>query len=208
MGFSPFGNKDKKVDDALAAFYHECVHQDAVLVAHAGPSMCISGGACEYPGPPGWEKALKHVWNTEKAPLRASLGHFGGPFGKSPPVQRWPEDFVKEMAQPYGQRLYADLSYASEVLNPSKQRDSIMRLTGLLKGSVLAGRLMYGTDWLMLGLESDWRNYAQSMEIVIQGAEQQSGIGGFAGRFFGTNARAWLDLTSRNSLTQRNSLAL
>ena len=208
MGFSPFGNTNSRVEDALAAFYHECIQEDAVVIAHAGPSNCISAGSCLYPGPVGWRKALEHVLTTEKAPLRASLGHFGGPFDTKSQIQTWPECFLKLMSQPYGERLYADLAYANEVLDPTQRQYCITRLTGLLKGSVLADRLMYGTDWLMLGLESHWRDYEQCMQIVIQGAEQQSGIAGFSGRFFGINARACLDLSSNGSLARRNTMTL
>jgi hypothetical protein len=73
---------------------------------------------------------------------------------------------------------------------------------------VLADRLMYGTDWLMLGLESHWRDYAKRMETVVQGVAQKTGIAGLEQRFFGANARACFDFSSESSLAYRNTAAL
>jgi hypothetical protein len=210
MGFAPFGNANPYVNDALAALYHECVHEDAVVLAHAGSSLCIDNTPCKTPGPPGWAAALDHVWSAEKAPLRASLGHFGGPLDKapSPTAQDWPQKFLALMEKESGQRLYADLAYADVILDSSLDQKSVMTLQGLLKGSVLSERLMYGTDWLMLGLEAPWRNYLTRMETVIQGAQQASGIASLEERFFRTNARTWLGLDSAGSLASRNSVNL
>jgi amidohydrolase family protein len=209
MNFKPFDNGDP-LDGALTGFYHECVQRDAVVVAHAGSSLCIHTGACASPGPEGWGSALDHVLKVEKAPLRASLGHFGGPFGVKPESLNWPEAFLALMERPSGARLYADLGYAREVLQTSKQKAVVDRLSGLLtrNGSVLGDRLLYGTDWLMLGLESHWRDYAQRMETVIQETERKTGLTGFGRRFFGTNARTWLGLDSASSLASRNTAAL
>jgi hypothetical protein len=88
MGFYPSGNTGKNgkaIDDALAQFYHECIYSDAVVLAHAGPSYCAKSGRCEYPGPKAWVKAIDGVFDTEHKPLRAALGHFGGPFDKEAP---------------------------------------------------------------------------------------------------------------------------
>jgi hypothetical protein len=207
MGFAPFGNANPHVNDALAALYHECIREDAVVLAHAGSSLCIDNSPCQTPGPPGWAAALDHVWNTEKAPLRASLGHFGGPLDKnpSPTAHDWPQKFMAMMEKQSGQRLYADLAYADAVLDPSYDQHCINTLQGLLKGSVLSERLMYSTDWLMLGLEAQWRTYLARMETVIHGAQQASGIANLEDRFFRTNARAWLGLDSAGSLASRNS---
>jgi hypothetical protein len=155
MGFKPFGN-GHPLDDALATFYHECIRQDAVLAAHSGSSNCINSGPCDAPGPPGWEKALEYVLTTEKAPLRANLGHFGGVLGTEAKSTTWPDRFRELMEKPSGERLYADLGYSNFILDSGNDAYAIKRLSDLLtsQGSVLPDRLLYGSDWLMLG---GWR---------------------------------------------------
>lgn len=206
MGFKPYGNGGA-VDVALDSFYSACVREDAVVMAHAGPSNCVLPGPCDFPGPPGWAAALSHVYDTQKSALRVGLGHFGGVLGSVGSSAHWPEDFVTHMKAPYGEHLYADLAYASEILDSSNDQTAVRRLTGLLTSApgVLPERLMYGSDWLMLGLESQWRAYADRMVTVIDQVGQASGVQGFAANFFGTNARAWLGLDVATSLASRNT---
>ncbi len=209
MGFKAYGNGDAR-DGALARFYHECIVHDAVVMAHAGPSLCVHSGPCTEPGFEGWSAALEHVFAKEKAPLRAALGHFGDVLGSKPESVIWPEAFQGLMQRPSGQHLYGDLSYASETLKSSNDQKVIDRLSGLIKspGSVLAERLMYGSDWLMLGLESKWRDYSTRMESVIRRVESATGTHGFEDRFFGGNARAWLGLDQVDSLASKSLTAL
>jgi hypothetical protein len=214
MGFYPSGNTGKNgkaIDDVLAQFYHECIYSDAVVLAHAGPSYCAKSGRCEYPGPKAWVKAIDGVFDTEHKPLRAALGHFGGPFDKQrPEAHIWPEEFIDLMKEPAGQKLYADLSYASEILQPSNDSFVVKRLTGLMNrsSSPLSERLIYGSDWLLLGLQSQWRSYEKRMEFIIDKTEKTSGATGFKGRFFGLNARDWLGLDDPMSLGSKNTAGL
>jgi hypothetical protein len=213
MGFYPYGNGSpgNPIDAALGCLFHECINSDAVVMAHAGPSMCATSPHCKHPGPKGWKKALKHVFDTEHKPLRAALGHFGGPFDdKKSEARIWPEGFLDLMREAFGQKLYADLSYASEVLQTSNDSCVVSRLTRLMtrSSSLLSERLMYGSDWLMLGLEPQWRRYAKRMEVVIAETENQSGATGFKARFFGGNARDWLGLGQPMSLASRNTASL
>jgi hypothetical protein len=67
---------------------------------------------------------------------------------------------------------------------------------------------MYGTEWLMLGLERQWREYAKRMEFIIDKTEKESGVTGFKARFFGENAREWLGLDQPTSLGSRNTANL
>lgn len=209
MGFYPYGNS-ADVDAALARLYHECVTRDAVVMAHAGSSLCVSSGACEYPGPVGWGKALDHTFAVEKKPLRASFGHFGGPFGTGPNSLDWPMKFIELMQAPSGQNAYADLAYASDVLDSSNDSRLTATLSKLLtaRSSPLSHRLMYGSDWIMLGLESKWRNYAVRMTTLITTVERSTALSGFSDRFFGGNARQWLALTVPGSLASINTKRL
>jgi hypothetical protein len=80
----------------------------------------------------GWREALTWVREHLAAPLRAGLGHFGHPFGSTGDSLRWPGEFAKLMAMPGGERLYADLSYASEILKVSNNQRPVTRLASLL----------------------------------------------------------------------------
>ena len=213
MGFMPHGNGQladgKAVDAALEAFYGECVKCDAVVMAHAGSSLCVGGKPCEMPGPGGWGDALSWVHTNLKASLRAGLGHFGHPFGTTEDSSKWPGMFADLMKLPGGERLYADLSYASEILKGSNNQPYVTRLASLLHDHpVLAERLMYGTDWLMVTIESGWKNYEHRMKALADAVEKQAAVPGFSGRLFGGNARAWLGLDKPDSLAARNTAAL
>ena len=199
MGFKPYGNGGS-LDAALDSFYRTCIKQDAAVLAHAESSLCAHEGPCTDPGPDGWTKALDHVYQATGKPLRVSLGHFGEPLGKADASKVWPEAFVTLMGQPSGAQLYADLSYASEILDSRNDQQAIVRLSGLLKGNVLPQRLMYGSDWIMLGLEARWPDYADRMQAIIPQVETASGVNGLADRFFGGNARDWLGIGQPASL--------
>jgi hypothetical protein len=67
---------------------------------------------------------------------------------------------------------------------------------------------MYGSDWIMLGLESKWRNYAVRMTALITAVERSTALSGFSDRFFGGNARQWLALTVPGSLASTNTEGL
>ena len=114
------------------------------------------------------------------------------------------------MKKPSGQKLYTDLSYASEVLDASNDLRVVSQLTGLItrSSSVLSERLMYGSDWLMLGLEPQWQTYAKRMEVVIDETEKQSAATGFKAKFFGGNARDWLGLDQSMGVGSRNTATL
>ena len=213
MGFYPLGNSQLpdggKVDDALKAFYTACIDKDAVVMTHAGSSLCVGGLPCETPGPEGWARALKWTGGLGKTPLRAGLGHFGHPFGATGDSLTWPGEFANLMKMPGGERLYADLSYASEIFKGSNNQPYVTRLASLLHDHpVLAERLMYGTDWLMVTIESGWKNYEHRMKALADAVEKQAAVPGFSGRLFGGNARAWLGLDKPDSLAARNTAAL
>jgi hypothetical protein len=211
MGFQAYGNarttlpQGAAVDAALARLYRECIKEDAAVLAHAGPSLCVAQGPCDSPGPPGWAAALDFAYTTTGKPLRVSLGHFGDPFGDQSESHDWPKQFLMQMEAPSGARLFADLAYASEILDPTKEQAAVDMLHGLLSSHpIVYERLLYGSDWLMLGLESTWKDYLTRMHTVIEQVESDSGKVGFANRFFGANARAWLGLDVPTSLASRN----
>ena len=215
MGFKAYGNTANStphgsdLDKVLANLYVEAIKEDAAVLAHAGPSLCVLQGPCETPGPPGWQTALDYVYQKTNKAMRVSLGHFGDLLGTTPESPVWPELFLGEMEKPSGGRLFADFAYANPILDPSKDQDSIKRLKGLLSSHPIAyERLLYGSDWLMLGLEPQWKNYLIRSHAVIDQVEAGSGRTGFASHVFGSNARAWLGLDVPMSLASRNLRSL
>src|SRR5205807_2980644 len=124
----------------------------------------------------GLERSIGHLLRNGNKAVPRAAGKFGGPFEKRSEAHIWPEYFLDLMKKPSGQKLYADLSYASEVLQTSNDSLVVSRLTSLMThSSLLSERLMYGSDWLMLGLEPQWRANAKRMEVVIDETEKQSG---------------------------------
>ena len=194
------------VHDALTTFFDACIDQDAAVLAHSGPSQCVVPGDCTFPNPMDWATRMSDVYSRRQKSVRATFGHFGGVFDNKPYAASWPKAIVDLMGRPEGARVYADLSYASTVLDPTKHGMAAGTLAGLLTqaGSPLADRLIYGSDWIMLGLEPTWRTYADNMDDVITQAERKASIRNLGPRLFGTNARAWLGLDEPTSLAARN----
>ena len=211
IGFKPYGNAATStahggdLDNALFTLYREAIKEDAAVLAHAGPSLCVLQGPCQTPGPPGWQEALDYLYQKTGTALRVSLGHFGDLLGTKSESSVWPEAFLRQMEKPSGSRLYADIAYEQEILDPTHDQDSVKRLQGLLAAyPVTYDRLLYGSDWLMLGLEPQWRNYLVRSHSVIDQVEAGSRRAGFAGDVFGGNARRWLGLDVPTSLASRN----
>ena len=99
----------------------------------------------------------------------------------------------------------ADLSYASELLKGADNQLYIDKLVKLLhEHPVLVERLMYGSDWLMVSIESGWKNYEHRMKALADAVEKQAAVPGFAERLFGGNARAWLGLDKPDSLAAKS----
>jgi hypothetical protein len=200
-GFRPWANKDvlepphaptgAQLDEALQRFWLKCEELQVPVIAHASPSMGSDAAHNAFGGPPGWQALLEApFWTGDEAP-RVSLGHFGGDSDAG--GNDWTQGFADLMAKPRGRHLYADLAYWSDLECAAQDEDNCKsaeaRLSAVLTKSVgqdqlIADRIMYGSDWLMLSREKNWPAYAQELHAAVRDIAAP-----YVERIFGGNAR-------------------
>lgn len=209
MGFLPAGNEGsglpypnraagipdfaQKLDDALDRLFSWAESEGVPVMAHATNSNGAADGFSERASPRNWYPVVQKYPN-----LRLNLGHFGG-FNETHDTARggedW-EDLLGALIAEGTQWLYADASYLSEVLPGAVTGAEIDRLRSAWQRFVAkydpdVDRLMFGSDWIMLGREKGCAGYFEAVDSFVTSA-------GLTGerrrRFFGSNAARYLGL--------------
>ncbi|MFO1028018.1 MAG: amidohydrolase family protein [Acetobacteraceae bacterium] len=215
MGFAPTGNAERdtarhpfpaglikltkgrpghELDNVLDELLDYCAANGVPVMAHCGPSNAIARNYADLAAPFYWRKALAKK-RPHRQELRLNLGHFGGiwDLGPGEPIQRqWAQDIAAVM-QDYP-NVYADIGYFGAVLHP-EQPDVETATVGFIAdlanrpGSALRGRLMYGSDWSMIGPEPSSSLYAsravEALAPVWSGDQQDDLTWRNAARFLG-----------------------
>ena len=175
-------NVGEALDRAMDDLFAYCVAADVPIMAHCANSEfpvaadeALTGAWGATPGY--WAHALAKYPN-----LRLNLGHFGGvwDFGAAArpaatqqdrldqqTAQQWARNIVSMMVNKPYPNLYADVAFASSLLlargDPEAQAAWTF-LRDMLGGNpVLRQRLMYGSDWAMVGQAADGNDYARHL---------------------------------------------
>ncbi|MCC2689459.1 MAG: hypothetical protein K0S21_2262 [Rhizobiaceae bacterium] len=216
LGFAPTGNDDATLaglprapagggaalDAELDAFYAWCVASDVPVTAHATNTQ--DAGICSalQASPARWRPVL------QRHALRLNLAHFGG-FGEEmgaafcvdPEGVDWERHGARLMADAPG--VHVDLSYWSEAALPGSLRraDVLEKLTALLvEFPVLRTRLLYGSDWTMIGREPRHEGYLEAtMRALADAGLDEAG----KAAVMGGNARSFLGLDGATMQRQR-----
>lgn len=205
MGFLPIGNtgtmgprpgaqvSGAEVDRQLKRLYAWCVAEDVPIKAHANNSL----GAQVCSGP----NASPANWNDVIArypKLRLNAAHFGGFHetheGESVQCDGGPvdyEDFASELARE-GTQVYVDLGYWTEVTGSNRNKGSreINRMKDLIaKNETLRKRIMYGSDWVMIGREKNNGGYLSDVKAAMAkvGLSEADTLSGNALSYLGLN---------------------
>jgi predicted TIM-barrel fold metal-dependent hydrolase len=200
-GFLPWGNVDAnipkapsgaEIDRVLQKFWLTCLDLQVPVLAHAGPSMGKDALHSRLSGPEGWGGLLGAKWWRSADRPRIVLGHFGGDTGGGG-VDDWTARFASLMGEPYGKNMYADLGYweklqcsdaGSADCKAAQDRLKAVLSLPIAGGEVVADRVMYGSDWLMLSKEKNWPAYANQLHASISSFAPQ-----MVARVFGENAQ-------------------
>lgn len=173
MGFKPFNNAaegakfpahvrkpgalgdqaGKLLDGAMAELFTWCAAERVPIMAHAANSNGSATGYGLRADPANWVQLMKQ---PQFAKLRVNLAHFGGfeqggSFDKS-----WEWTIAKAWKAAPDSYLYADISYFSELLQstPARRKTLVAAWKALREQfPQSASRLIYGSDWAMLGRE-------------------------------------------------------
>jgi predicted TIM-barrel fold metal-dependent hydrolase len=207
MGFLPAGNAEvrqsyparaeavpdfpRRLDAALDKLYAWAAEEGVAVMAHASNSNGAADEYSERANPKGWAPVLDRY-----PTLRLNLAHFGGFDGTSSDVSldgTWEAAVGRLIAEDGG--VYADVSYFSEVLREPADGPELRQLAKLMGQFVRAYdpdlmHLMYGSDWIMVGLEEEHGAYldrvSQFFRQVTDGEDQMRRLlAGNAGRFLG-----------------------
>lgn len=158
------------LDASLADFYQWCARHDVPLMAHGGPGNQAAPGFGQRANPKWWELAQK-VQPT----LRLNIGHLINkalPFVTSvetqtPDCQVWALDAaVRLLGAGRAGTIYGDLAYMPELIeNKDDLNRRFFRALKQTFGSIDKDlrHILYGTDWVFLGLESGNDNFLQTV---------------------------------------------
>lgn len=183
MGFFPTNNEQSrgtlpvfapeglagKIDVALEELYEWAEEMEVPLLAHASNGNGSGPDYASRANPANWGPVL------EKHPrLRICLAHFGE-FRVDAEGKFW-EDNVGELMARYD-NVFADLSYLHSLVGTGSGRAATIEgLERILAGNARsADRLVYGSDWIMLGREPGHESYLSSVERCLRDAGFSSG---------------------------------
>jgi predicted TIM-barrel fold metal-dependent hydrolase len=225
MGFRPTGNAARSIDAfpralqaltggqhpgrfldaALDAVYATCARLDLAVMTHCGDSNEAAPGFGKLAGPRGWAEVLR-----AHPGLRLNLGHFGGVFSFAArgaeareTAREWAQ-LIARMLVP-DNRVHADLGFGGQFLAADCAADEECRESGeflerLLDAHPLLGeRLMYGSDWVMVGMVAGGNAYAElaarSLERLFPGSAMEN--------FRWRNAACFLGLGAHETARRR-----
>ena len=207
MGFLPAGNAEvrqsyparaeavpdfpRRLDAALDQLYAWAAEEGVAIMAHASNS---NGAADEYS-----ERANPKSWGPvlERYPsLRLNLAHFGGFEGRISDASledTWEAAVGRLITEDRG--VYADVSYFSEVLGEpadGPERQQLAKLMGQFLRAYDPDLMhqMYGSDWIMVGLEEEHEAYLERVsqffrQVTDDDNEMRRVLAGNAARFLG-----------------------
>jgi predicted TIM-barrel fold metal-dependent hydrolase len=214
----------ERLDDVLGEMYRWCLSVDLPVMAHTDLSNGPSDFFNKLSAAKHWE-ALRACFGS----LRVNFGHLGGfentragdwngsSVSASPSVNA--RDLVGLMSDDSsapGGRFFADSAYTEKILSDTGQSPLLELYKKALswKGSgqaraVLPDRLMYGSDWSLVMLETSMEKYFNDFVSMYARLDASLGIpndprGTLTNRFFGENAVDYLGLrdgSTRKRLT-------
>jgi predicted TIM-barrel fold metal-dependent hydrolase len=202
-------NPGRALDDALACLYAYCVENDVPIMAHCAATNGTNLKNARCADPVFWHEVLN---NPKFRTLRLNLGHFGAVWNLDKTVVQasddvsWTGYIVRMIEDNDFPNLYTDFGDFGVVLGRSdkelEQRKTIFeKLHSLVldpKNTKIRSRLMYGSDWLLLGREPGFEAYyAQVHDYLLQE------LGTSPDEFFWKNAAGYLGLAQGDKTRDR-----
>jgi len=165
----------ERLDEALKSLYVWCRDNNVPIMAHANNSNATHAGYGERAHPQYWALALqtKDAKGNDFSKLHVNLAHFGGfeelfnnPKDQDKPELSWEWAIGRIWKQLPAAHVYADISYFNEILVPDSDDKEVAQASARRRAQVKelfiefkrqfpmsANRLLYGTDWVMVGAE-------------------------------------------------------
>lgn len=211
MGFKPienrandsFGHRFKvngtAIDRELRRMYCWCERNGVPIKAHGNNSLAAQECSGRNAAPDLWGPVL-----LEFPKLRVNIAHFGGfeedyTVGKCTDTKPSYEERAANLISP-DNHAYVDLGYWDEVMGRNRPGSEILTKVNELvaKNGELANRIMYGSDYTMIGRERQHGAYLADLKTAI---DSLHGID--VKQIFSLNARAYLQLDDPRSQTRQ-----
>lgn len=166
-----------ELDRSLDELWQLCIEEDAPVMAHAAASNGSRRGYGSRADPTYWfPVARKHP------ELRILLAHFGryrdqaaeyGPPTQCPddelPFDRtWDAAVGRFIEANPDSRLFIDLSYLSDLFHSQWRRRAIDGFRQYLSFDPDGRHVVFGSDWVMLGIEKEWHSKPRYPDRVAQ----------------------------------------
>lgn len=173
------GSLAQALDDALDMLFGYCATNGLPVMAHAGPGNQLGRGFGDRANPRFWEPVVK------KHAIRLSLGHLvndatafveAHDSPKPDPDCVWALKASPALLDPTSTALrgtvYGDLAYMPELIDDCGLRKRFFEVLRAVYGrnDPDLTRILYGTDWLMLGHERHNDRYFAAMLRGMQDA--------------------------------------
>ncbi len=217
MGFRPTGNAEhalafpahaslsepgfgEKLDGALDSLYAWCHAEEVPILTHTTQSQSAGPDFAARAEPRFWRRVLSNYPN-----LKLNLAHFGN-FSQAfalkggSPVAAYDKTWEAEIAEfiKTGRypNLYADISYFYWALEGRDEKQNIKSVKAMFakyfETDPHVERIMFGTDWNMIGKSQGAANYVDSVEaffrdIGLNESQLDNLFFGNAVRFLGLN---------------------
>lgn len=193
------------LDMALSSLFDYCSSAGAAVIAHANNSNGIGEHYGKRADPAFWLSVVQR-WPQ----LHLCLAHFGGfeftSNGASGelPESSWEWALGKHLANKPDSLLFADVSYLTEIAGMDSAQ--LAQYVGVFKRWLAAfdpecRHLVFGTDWVMLGIDSSYADYTRRVygffkdSVGLDGPRLQ--------RLFSTNAARFLGLRDGDAARER-----
>jgi len=197
----------RRLDGAMAKLFDLCVREHAVVMAHANDSNGANAQYSHRADPAYWLGVFAR-WPD----LHVALAHFGSfdadshdkPAGAKPPESSWEWTLGRFLKKNPNAPVFADISYLVEIVGrtPTDQAryDQTVR-SWVQQFDPECRHLMFGTDWMMLGLDKNYEGYT---ERVYQYFSSNVGFSpAMLTRLFSGNAGAFLGLRKNDPTRER-----
>ena len=178
--------------------YRWCNDNGVPIKSHGNNSLAAGECTGQNTAPNLWAKVLQ-----DYSDLRINIAHFGGFEEVTAPDEcSDPPPYEQRAAQLIDRypNAYVDLGYWNEVAGTNRPGTEILsRVRALVAQSpALADRIMYGSDYTMIGRERQHNAYLRDVATAIDGIKGLSREAVFA-----LNAQHYLGLNDPNNPTRQ-----
>jgi len=160
-------NFGARIDEQLLRLYRFAADHKVGILSHCSPSNVTSSRVYNLFAPDRWQTMLDLKDASGAAYFRADaahicFGHFGGDNPNN--GSHWATDLGQKITT--NPAAYADLSYYEDILYGCVDHMK-ERLGDSLKLPHISERLLYGSDWNLLGQETDWEAYLAKFAATL-----------------------------------------